>query len=343
MYLLLIISFTAIFISAYILAKLFFNNRGSALFILFYVLLYLLPMIGGALGILRPYFLITFALVTLLISALIYMCKLKSSDEIDKFNYIPIIYCARPMMLEMLLVAIPVICSLSWIIIFVVQSVRHKITNYYIPPFPWDVVEYHFPTLVNAVQSGSLWTTFWANYPMGCEMFHSWGFVFLRNDTIVYYTHFFFSIVLISFSCFIIHTLCFQDKKLLSGTEIIAYLIVTVMLLLFPPLWDMQFTQVGKNDIALSAFIMAALCYLLQYKNDTSTSETFKQNILLLGLTLGIISGIKANGVLYSIFFVGMVLKDSFSKKVPWYSVGVVCLCILLLAGFWYLRPLIML
>ena len=226
MYLLLIISFTAIFISAYIIAKLFFNNRGSSLFILISVLLYLLPMIGGALGILRPYFLIIFSLVALLTSVLIYIFKWKSYDKINRYNHIPIIYCARPMALEILLVVIPVICSLSWIIIFVVQSVRHKIANYYIPPFFWDVVEYHFPTLVNAVQSGSLWTTFWANYPMGGEMFHSWGFVFLRNDAIVYVTHFFFSIVLIFFSCFIIHILCFQDRKLLSGTEIIAYLII---------------------------------------------------------------------------------------------------------------------
>jgi hypothetical protein len=93
----------------------------------------------------------------------------------------------------------------------------------------------------------------------------------------------------------------------------------------------------------MSAFIMAALCFLLQCINNTSTSKTYGQNILLLGIALGIISGIKPHGLLYSAFFLGMLLKDSFSKKAPWYSVGVVCLCILLLAVFWYLRPLIML
>ena len=269
MYLLLMISLTAIFISAYILTKLFFNNRGSALLLLISVLLYLLPTIAGALGILRPYFLITFALVALLISVLTYIFKWKSYDKPNGFNYISIKYCARPMTLEMLLVVVPAICSLSWILIFVVQSIRHKIAHYYIPPFPWDVVEYHFPTLVNAIQSGSLWTTFWAHYPMGCEMIHSWGFVFLRNDALVYRTHFFFSIVFIFFSCFILHILCFQDRKALSGTEIIAYLIMTVLLLLFPPLWDMQFNQIGKNDIAMSAFIMAALYFLLQCITET--------------------------------------------------------------------------
>jgi hypothetical protein len=337
------ISFTAIFISAYILSKLFFNNRGSALLLLISVLLYLLPTIAGALGMLRPYFLITLALVVLLISILTYILKWKSYSKTGRFNYIPIKYHARPLRLEVLLVVIPVICSLSWIIIFFVQSVRHKIAYHYIPPFFWDVVEYHFPTLVNAVQSGTLWTTIWAHYPMGCEMIHSWGFVFLRNDALVYLTHFFFSIILIFFSCVILYILCFQDRKALSGTEIIAYLIVAVLLLLFPPLWDMQFNQVGKNDIALSAFIMAALCFLLQYKTETSTNETFGQNILLLGITLGLISGIKANGVFYTVFFLGMLVKDSFSKKISWYSVGIVCLSILLLAGFWYVRPLILL
>jgi hypothetical protein len=342
MYVLLMFSFTAIFISAYILARLFFNNRSSALFILISVLLYILPMIGGALGILRPYYLVTFALVVLVISGLIYIFKWQSSDKPDRVDYISIAYCARPMPLEVLLLIIPVICSLSWITIFFVQSVRHKIAYYYISPYSWDVVEYHFPTIVNAVQSGSLWTAFWAHYPMGCEMIHSWGFVFLRNDSLVYYIHFFFSFLLIFYSGLIIHTLCFQDKKTLSGIEIIAYLVMAVMMLLSPLLWDMQFNQVGKNDIAMSPFMLAALYFYLQCIKETPTSENYGQNILLLGLTLGIISGIKPNGLFYSVFFVGMLLKDKFSKKVPWYSVGGVCLCILLLAGFWYIRTLIM-
>lgn len=342
MYLLLMLTFAAIFISAYILTKLFFNDKSSALFLLISVLLYLLPMIGGALGILRPYFLVSCAFVALLISVLIHAYKWKSSNKPDGVNYIPIEYCARPMLLELLLVIIPVICSLSWITIFVVQSVRHNIANHYIPPFSWDVVEYHFPTLVNAVQSGSLWTTFWAFLPMGCEMFHAWGFVFLRNDVLAYPTHFFFSVILIFYSGLIIHILSFQKKKVLSGTEINTYLIMTLMMLLSPLLWYMQFNEIGKNDIALSAFMMAALYFYLQSKKETSTSKNYGQNILLLGLALGITSGIKPNGLFYAVFFVGMLLKDRFSKKVSWYSVGVVCLCILLLSGFWYIRTLIM-
>ena len=343
MYLLLMISFTAIFISAYILSKLFFNNRGSALLLLISVLLYLLPTIAGALGILLPHFLIIFALTALLISVLTYILRWKSYDKPNGFNYISIEYCARPITLEILLVVVPAICAFSWILIFVVQSIRHKIALYYIPPFPWDVVAYHFPTLVNAIQSGSLWTTFWAHYPMGCEMIHSWGFVFLRNDALVYPTHFFFSIVFIFFSGIILHILCFQDRKALSGTEIIAYLIMILMLLVSPPLWDMHFNQIGKNDIAMSAFVMAAFCFILQCITETSTSKIYKQNILLIGIALGILSGIKPHGLLYAAFFLVMLLKDSFSKKVPLYSMGVVGLCILLLAGFWYIRPLIML
>jgi hypothetical protein len=342
MYLLLMITFTAIFIAAYILTKLFFNNQSSALFLLISVLLYLLPMIGGALGILRPYFLVSGAFAALLISVLIYTFKWKNSNKPDGVNYIPIEYCARPLSLEVLLVIIPVICSLSWIAVFVVQSVRHNIASHYIPPFSWDVVEYHFPTIVNAVQSGSFWTTLWAFYPMGCEMFHVWGFSFLRSDVLAYPTHFFFSVLLIFYSGLIIHILCFQKKKVLSGSEIITYLIIALMLLLSPLLWSMQFNQVGKNDIALSAFMMAALYFYLQSIKETATSENYGQNILLLGLALGITSGIKPNGLFYAVFFIGMLLKDRFSKKVSWYSVGVVCLSILLLAGFWYLRTLIM-
>jgi hypothetical protein len=63
----------------------------------------------------------------------------------------------------------------------------------------------------------------------------------------------------------------------------------------------------------------------------------------LLGIVLGIASGIKPHGVIYSVFFLGILLKNSFGKKIHLYSVGVVCLCILLLAVFWYIRPLIML
>ncbi len=343
MYLLLMISLTAIFISAYILSKLFFNNRGSALLIISSCLLYFLPMVAGALLILRPYYLFIFALAALLLSIVAFSIKLKSLDRSIEINSIAITYCRRPIALELLLVAVPILGSFLWIILFVIQSMRHNIAHYYIPPLFWDVVEYHFPNLVNAVQSGSLWTTHWAHYPMGGEMFHAWGFSFLRNDALASPTHFFFSILLIFFSGFILHILCFQDRKALSGAEIVAYLIMTVMLLLLPPLWDMHFNQVGKNDIALSAFIMAALCFLLQCTTETSESKTFRQNILLLGITLGIIAGIKANGVLYAAFFFGMLLKDSFFKRIPGRAVVVAGLCVLLLAGFWYLRPLIML
>jgi hypothetical protein len=343
MYLLLITSFTAIFISCYILTKLFFNNRGSALLIIISTLLYFLPTMAGALGILRPYALITFALITLLATVYTYLYLSRSYDKRNEFKYIEIKYCARPVRLEILFVVIPAICSLLWISIFAVQSINHKIAAYYIPPYPWDVVEYHFPHLVEAMQSGSLWTTIWAHYPMGCEMFHSWGFVFLRNDALVYPTHFFFSIIFIFFSGFVLHILCFRDEKALSGTEIIAYLIMTVSLLLFPPLFDMQFNQIGKNDIAMSAFIMAALCFLLQCITETSKSETFEQNILLLGMALGIASGIKPPGVLYAGFFLVILLKDSFSKKISLYPIFVVSLGILLLAVFWYIRPFIML
>ena len=350
MYLLLIVAFAAIFLSAYILTKLYFNNRGSALLLLISLLFYLLPTIAGAFEILRPRFLMIFVFVTLLISVLSYVFSHRKSDEINRFNYIPIEYCAKPPIIELLLVVVPVVCALSWISIFVLQSIRHKIATFYVPPLPWDVVEYHFLNLVGTIQSGSLWTTLnslhispYAHYPMGCEMFHSWGFVFLRNDALAIPTHFFFSVILTFFSCLIIHTLCFQDKRATSGIEIIAYLIVALMLMQFPPLWDMQFNKIGKNDIAISAFIIVAVYFFLEYVNDKSTSETYGQNILLLGIALGIVCGIKPNGVPYCVFFVGMLLKDSFLKKVPWSSVVLVCLCILLLAGFWYLRPFIML
>lgn len=337
------IVFTAIFISAYIFNKLFFNNRGPALIILIAALLYFLPTIAGALGVLRLYFLITFALTTCLISILCFVFLRKRANNGNKFDYIPIKYSARPLVFELLLILFPAICSILWILVFGSESVRHKITHTYIPPFPWDVVEYHFPHLVDAIQTGSLWTTIWAHYPMGCEMFHAWGFVFLRNDALVYTTHFFISAVFIFFSCSILYLLCFQDNEIISGKEIIAYLTLIMMLLLCPPLWDMQFNQIGKNDIAMSAFIIAALYFFLQSLNNASTSETFWPNLLLIGISLGISSGIKPNGMLYSIFFLAMLFKASFDKKVPWYSVGVVGLCILFLAGFWYLRPLIML
>jgi hypothetical protein len=343
MYLLLLATLLAIFISSYILTNLFFNNRGSALLLIISILLYFFPMLAGLLGILRLFSLFSLALITLFIVMIVYLCKLKSFNQPIGFNQIRIEYCARPMIYEMLLVVIPAISSLAWILIFAVQSARHKIALIYIPPFPWDVVEYHFPHLVDALQSGSLWTTVWAHYPMGGEMFHAWGFSFLRSDALVYPTHFFFSILLIFFSCLVLKVLCFPGSKLTSGTEVTVYLILTVMLLLFPPLWDMHFNQIGKNDSAMSALIVAVLYFFLQCLTEPSNKEIFRQNLLLAGIALGIASGIKPTGVLYSLFFLGMLLKESFSKRVPWYPVVVLGSCILLLAVFWYIRPLIML
>jgi hypothetical protein len=343
MHLLLVISFTAIFITSYIITNITFDNRVPALIIIVSFFLYIFPTIAGISGILGPYALIIFALCTLLITISIYIIIGKHIGKSIKFNFIQIKYYARPKSLEISLLVVPLICSFSWILIFAVQSIRHKIANYYIPPLPWDVVEYHFPHLVNAIQSGSLWTTIWAHYPMGCEMFHSWGFTFLRNDALVYPTHFFFNILFIIFSCFVLRTLCFQDRNAICGSEIISYLILIILLLIFPPLWDMQFNQIGKNDIAMSAFAMAAIYFFLQYMTFKSTHGSFYQNLLLLGIALGIMSGIKPQGILYSIFFLGLLFKDAFSKKLLWYSVGLVCLCILIIAGFWYLRPLIML
>ena len=147
MYLLLVISFSAIFIVAYIITKLFFDNRGSAIVILHSGLLYLLPTLAGALGILRPYVLITFALITVLISVLIYIFKRESYDKSVRFNLISINYCARPVILEVLLVVIPCHC-----IVFVDFYLCGAISTAKDSPFSdsphvWDVVEYHFPTL----------------------------------------------------------------------------------------------------------------------------------------------------------------------------------------------------
>jgi hypothetical protein len=348
MYLLLLVAFTAIFLTSYILTKLFFNNRVSALLLLISGLLYLLPTIAGAWGILRPQVLFTFSFVALLLSVLTYLFSYKDYDKFKRLKNISLRYCAKQITFEVLTVAIPVSCALSWISIFVVQSIRHRIANHYIPPLPWDVVEYHFYNLVGAIQNGSLWTALdsinrspWAHYPMGCEMFHSWGFVFLRNDALLPIMHFFFSIVLILFSCLTLHVLCFQERKTSSGVEVIADLIIAIMLLLFPPLWDMEFNSIGKNDIAMSAFIIVAFYYILECINNTSASETYRQNILLMGIALGMICGIKPHGVLYSAFFLGMLLRNGSPKKFAWYSVGVVSLCIVLLAGFWYFRILI--
>jgi hypothetical protein len=340
---LLLLAFTAIFISACLLTRLFFRNRGSALVLLVFLLLYLLPTLAGALGLLRPYFLLILALAVLGGSLLAYLLKGRSYARPGGGNFLPLVYQARPLSLEVLLVVVPLLGALFWMAVFVVKSLRHQIAGHYIPPYFWDVVEYHFPILVHAVQTGTLWTTFWAHYPMGCEMIHAWGFVFLRNDALVYPVHFLFTLVLIFFSGLIIHTLGFADRRKFSGAAILAYLMLAVMLLLSPPLWDMQFNQVGKNDIALSAFIMAALYFLLQYKTEAAAGNSLGENIWLLGLTLGLISGIKANGVFYSVFFLGLLVKDVFSRKISWYWVGVVCACLALLAGFWYIRPLIML
>ena len=308
---LLMIAFTAIFISAYIFNKLFFNNRGPALLILIVTLLYFLPTIAGALGLLRPYFLITLSLSALLISILTLIFRWQHTNIHGKFDYIQVKYSVRPLRFEILFVILPAFCAIIWILIFGFESAMHRIGQHYIPPFPWDVVEYHFPHLVNAIQSGTLWTIIWAHYPMGCEMIHSWGFIFLRDDALVYYTHFLFSAIFIFFSCYALYSLCFQDKETLSGKVIIAYLALTLMLLLIPPLWDMHFNQIGKNDIAVSAFIMAALYYLLQCFNNTSRSETFWPNILLLGISLGISSGIKPTGIFYAVFFLAMLSKAS--------------------------------
>jgi hypothetical protein len=343
MYLLLTIALTAIFTSSYILTRLFFDNRGSALLILTSGLLYLLPMIAGALGILRPYPLIILALIALLISVITYLFQRRIYDRSIEFDLLRINYRARPMVMEVLLVIIPVIVSFSWILIFGVQSLRHKIALISIPPYPWDVVEYHFPHLVDAVQSGSLWTTVWAHFPMGCEMFHAWGFSYLRNAALASPTHLLLGVLLILFSCLLLQILCFQKRKTISGTEITAYLILTVMLLLLPPLWDMYFNHIGKNDIAMSAFIIAALYYLLHCVDNNSKYSTMLQDLLLFGISIGLASGIKPHGLLYSAFFLGMLLKNVYFKKVQLYLVGVAFLCMLLLSVFWYIRPLIML
>lgn len=342
MHLLLLITFTAIFISAYLLTKLYFNCRGAALVLLTAALLYLLPTLAGTGGILRPLTLLSFTLVTLFITGLIFIIKRKTLDQTNESTFISMEYRARPITLEALLVALPAMYSLVWISIFVVRSVRHQIARHYIPPLPWDVVEYHFPHLVDAIQSGSLWTTVWAHYPMGGEMFHAWGFIFLRNDSLVYATHFFFSIVLIFFSCFILHILCFQGKTI-SGTDIIAYLLITIMLLFFPPLWDMHFNQIGKNDIAMSAYIMAAFGFLLRWLTDTSTDKPEGPDILLMGLALGLSCGIKPHGLLFAAFFLGLLLKGSPTKKASCRSAGLFSVTILLFAAFWYIRPLVML
>jgi hypothetical protein len=235
--------------------------------------------------------------------------------------------------------------------------------GYLFPPYAWDALLYHLPTVGFILQSGAieqilynqLIYTFINIFPKNIDLFFLWNVIFLKSSTIVDLSQLFFTVagMLAVYSM----AIKLKIKKTLA--------IYSAFLFFFAPVIILQSTA-NYVDLSVSVLFLIAINFIIHdtheelslTKNKSMVLRRRNIRVFLAGLTAGILLGSKGSGPLFvaalSILFLFVELKRRFSlnfqentppvkrhfalkKIVARYAVYFI-VPVILLGSYWYIR-----
>jgi len=207
---------------------------------------------------------------------------------------------------------------------------------YYLPPHVWDVFAYHLHPAVEWFQKNMI-TDFvdtpvirLNRNPMGVKLFFLWIIRFLKDITWLELPQFMSGILSVLSS----YTLMLKvNVKRINALKYAA-------LIYFIPLVLIE-SRTGQDHLALLGITLMAAIYFLNvfYRNEHS-------QIIFLGLSFGLLLGIKISGLhIIIVFFLALLLSKglnyssilNFLKKNLLF-LGVGLLLTIALGGYWYVR-----
>lgn len=212
-------------------------------------------------------------------------------------------------------------------------------------PLSWDVVSFHLPNVLNYMDRGNLWRVhhIYGEYPGGNELLNLWSMMPLRTDAVLGLTTASLGLASMLASVLVLRQVGGVRSRVFSG---IAILLLVAGLLHFSEVQDI-FLDIGRNDLPVMVWELAALWMLLQAIRPRSTTWQLVAPPWLLGvgLSLGLLVGTKPNGLFYLVGMVGIVVGLPW-QPFSWRNRCKLAITHLLLptiglGGFWYFRNLV--
>lgn len=333
----LIVVLGLVFLSAYMINRIYFDNEFAPFTVLCSFLLYLIPTTSGILGVLSIYSLFLSALLLFLITLISYYRQINSCAANSP---IIILFETRFPKLEASIAVLFILGIVLSSFNFLTHTIGHHLVN--IHPFHRDAVCTSFPMLVDIIQTGSIWTMKqpYSSYLGGYEMIQSWGIVFLKTEAIIGIIHYFFLFLLLFFSCCLLHDVAYYNNGRLNMVIVLSYLGLIVCLLNYPLLQGGVYRPFGKTDLPVMAYSVMATHYLFENLNDANRKKWFDKNLILFSIALHLMVTVKPQGMLYALCLMSMlsihVVQNKLSKTflyAPFISMA--------MSLVWYIRAFI--
>lgn len=218
-------------------------------------------------------------------------------------------------------------------------------------PLSWDVVSYHLPNVVDYLQTTSLWTIQgdFSQYPGGNELLLIWSFLPLGLDTMLGLTTLTLGLGLMLGATLILKDVMVLRNPLAQSLQILALWWLCFSIPDFQTLWF----DLGRNDITVGFWLVVATFTLIRFSFALENRHFW---LLWTGISLGFAIGTKPNALYYGLgFFILSLLPicnpeiksvEPTNQNTKWLQiirnrVTFLGIPILLIAGFWYLRNLL--
>ncbi|MGI0491815.1 hypothetical protein ACN4EG_08380 [Alkalinema pantanalense CENA528] len=212
-------------------------------------------------------------------------------------------------------------------------------------PLSWDVVSFHLPNVVNYLDGGNLWPIqgTYGHYPGGNELLNLWSMMPLRLDGALGLTTATLVGGCLLVSGLLLDQLRISRSRVFSGA---AVLVLLAGLLNLPNIQEILF-DIGRNDISVMFWELLALWMLFQAVQPRSTQFALRSPLWLwgVGISLGWLIGTKPNGLYYLLGMVGLVALLPWQGRTMLQRGRLALVRVLLpaigLGGFWYFRNLV--
>ncbi|RJQ42072.1 MAG: hypothetical protein C4545_05260 [Anaerolineaceae bacterium] len=266
-----------------------FDKTITRIFQFLLVLFFVLTASSAVLGFLKVYSPISEISVSVLLTGcLLFFLWKQGKDKADP----------TPSKIPAWLSAVLFGCGIAILCTLIIYPVLRWPASHVGDWFPWDAGLYHFPKAVELYRSGSIWdlSIAYGDYPFGYESLLSFGLLLTGDLTLFGPIH---ALIVLFFICGF-WVLARRITKLDGGLLmlLIAVFILSDRLFQFMNLWrvfTLDIYTVGKNDLLVTASLLAALYYFYQVQ------ERYESGILGFALASGLAASIKPN-TLYVLF-----------------------------------------